>query len=347
VARKYNKEERIKLAKKYSLLLRDVEVEYVKGKTVLKGVTISAEQGEILGLVGSTGAGKSTAMRVMTGQVKPKKGFGYTAGYDVSTQQNKITQIIGYVPQLEYLSLYYQFNAVENCQFFGRNYGLSNKTIKKRAEEILDVLGFDKELMYKPVKMLSGGEKKRASIAVGLINIPKILFLDEPTTGLDPHLRISVLNFLLEINRRYNTTLVIVSHDLEVADYCTQVAITEGGTLVGYGRPNDLIQLLPSKGKVVTIKFEELHWSDIPRIESLDSVKFVLHSGRNKLKIFIDKIEENFHQTYSDLTSIGLNIKSAVIDRCGFLDYFRLKDHFIEDNKEIIAKKDPVVYVKK
>ncbi|MHA1168329.1 MAG: ABC transporter ATP-binding protein [Candidatus Hodarchaeales archaeon] len=328
--KQYSKSEKEELAQKYSLLLRDVEVEYTRGKTVLKGVSISAEQGEILGLVGSTGAGKSTAMRVMTGQVKPKKGFGYTAGYNVASEQDKITKIIGYVPQLEYLSLYYQFSAVDNCIFFGRNYGLNDKTIKKRAEEILDILGFDKNLMYKPVKMLSGGERKRASIAVGLINIPKILFLDEPTTGLDPHLRISVLNFLLEINRRYNTTLVIVSHDLEVADYCTQVAITEGGTLVGYGRPNDLIQLLPSKGRVATIKFAKLNWSDIPAIEALDSVRFTLHSGRNKLKIFIDKIEENFHQTYEDIINLGLEIKSIVIDRCGFLDYFRLKDHFVK-----------------
>ncbi|MFW9824927.1 MAG: ABC transporter ATP-binding protein [Candidatus Thorarchaeota archaeon] len=308
-----------------TIIMRDVEVKYPTGPPVLMDFSIDLKPGEILGLVGSSGAGKSTAMRVMTGQLKPYKGEAYTSQFNVATHAHDISLRIGYCPQLEYLSLYYEFSPIENAQFFGRNFGLSDKVIKERAQEILDVLGFPDDLMDQPIKFLSGGEKKRASIAVGLINIPDVLFLDEPTTGLDPHLRIQVLNYLLKINQKYNTTLVIVSHDLEVADYCTKVAIVENGRLVGFGRPNELIASLPSNGFSLLVKFENLSWSAIKEIEELDSVVYLLHAGRNKAKLFVPDVNE-IQKIYKDLKSINLEPKTMVIDRCTFLDYFRLKN---------------------
>lgn len=187
--------------------------------------------------------------------------------------------------------------------------------------------------MDQPIKLLSGGEKKRASIAVGLINIPNVLFLDEPTTGLDPHLRIQVLNYLLKINQKYNTTLVIVSHDLEVADYCTKVAIVDEGRLVGFSRPNELIESLPSNGFTLLVTLSQLSWAQIAEIEKLESVVYLLHAGRNKVKLFVPDVTE-IHQTYKQLRSIGLEPKAMVIDRCTFLDYFRLKDKWMEKEKK-------------
>jgi ABC-2 type transport system ATP-binding protein len=316
-----------------AIVLKDVEVKYSKGPAVLRDVSIAVKPGEILGLVGSSGAGKSTAMRVMTGQLKPSKGIAYTSQFNVATHAHEISLRIGYCPQLEYLSLYYEFSAIENTQFFGRNFGISNKTIKERAIEILKILGFSTELMKRPIKELSGGERKRASIAVGLVNIPDVLFLDEPTTGLDPHLRIQVLNYLLKINQKYNTTLVIVSHDLEVADYCTKVAIVDDGQLVGFGRPNELIESLPSKGLALLVKFETLSWSDLPKIENLDSVIYILHAGRNKVKLFVPDVNE-IQKIFKSLREIGLNPKTIVIDKCTFLDYFRLKDKLLQTEKK-------------
>lgn len=305
-------------------------VSYKKGLPVLEDISVAIKPGEILGLVGSSGAGKSTAMRVMTGQVKPYKGEAYTAGYDVKSQSFDISLRIGYVPQLEYLSLYYEFSSIDNCKFFGRNFGISNKVIEERAKDILSVLGFSEELMYQPIKFLSGGQRKRTSIAVGLINIPKVLFLDEPTTGLDPHLRIAVLNYLLKINQKYGTTLVIVSHDLEVADYCTQVAIIESvsefkpGKIVGYGKPNDLVESLPSQGMALLVKFDELKWSQIPSIQNLPDVVYVLHAGRNTVKLFLKDVSK-LKSTYNKLRDLGLKPMKFEIDKSAFLDYFRIK----------------------
>lgn len=310
----------------YDIFMRDCSVAYEKGNIVLRDVSLEAKKGDILGLIGGSGAGKSTCMRVMTGQVDTLKGYVRTANCDVFKDRGKLVQKIGYVPQLEYLSLYYDFSAIQNCVFFGRTYQLRAKEIKKRAREIMEILGFEnEELMTKPVKYLSGGEKKRVSIAVGLINTPDVLFLDEPTTGLDPHLRIDVLNFLLKINREFDTTMVIVSHDLEVADYCSRVAILNFGNLVGFGKPKVLVESLPSEGRMMLAKFKEIDTrNDIDKIMSIDRVKHVLHAGRNKLKIFVEDAD---HLTgiLKALHEKDVELKSFTVDSATFLDYFRIK----------------------
>jgi ABC-type multidrug transport system ATPase subunit len=323
-----------KIGEEYDIFMENASVSYTKNKEVLSDVSLFAKSGEILGLIGGSGAGKSTCMRVMTGQITPPQltqGYAVTAGYHAAKETNKLIFNIGYVPQLEYLSLYEEFSSLENCLFFGKNYGIPRNTIFKRAREIMTILGFENEkLINKPVKYLSGGEKKRVSIAVGLINTPKVLFLDEPTTGLDPHLRIAVLNFLLKINKEFNTTMIIVSHDLEVADYCGRVAILNFGHLAGFGKPKELVESLPSKGKMMIVKFEKLNnKKDIPNIEQIPGVQHVLNAGRNKLKIFADNIHEISLITES-IRKQGLNIKRFSVDSGTFLEYFRIKGEHIE-----------------
>lgn len=318
---------------KFDIFMQDACVAYKRGKQVLSNVSLYAAPGEILGLIGGSGAGKSTCMRVMTGQIKPpqlRKGFAITAGYRAVKDNFRLIHNIGYVPQLEYLSLYEEFNALDNCVFFGRNYGIPKNTILQRAESMLQILGFEnKKLIQKPVKFLSGGERKRVSIAVGLINTPKVLFLDEPTTGLDPHLRIAVLNFLLKINKEFRTTMVIVSHDLEIADYCSKVAILNFGKIAGFGQPTELVESLPSKGKLLEIHFNTLNNNkDIPRIESIPEINYVLNAGRNKLKIFSHNLQD-ISSIIKKIQDLGLEIRKFSIDSGTFLDYFRIKGEHI------------------
>lgn len=311
--------------------MQDASVEYTKGKKVLWDVTLTAKKGEVLGLIGGSGAGKSTCLRVMTGQIKPTSGLAITAGYDVLRENDKVVKNIGYVPQIEHLSLYMQFNAIDNCVFFGRQYGLDPDTIEKKAIDILQILGFETEgLMRKAVKYLSGGERKRVSVAVGLVHNPEVLFLDEPTTGLDPHLRISVLNFLHKINIQFGTTIVIVSHDLEISDYCTKVALLDRGRLVTSGDPRELVQSLPSGGQFITVKFEELSVRDIGKIKKeVPYVKHILLAGRNKIKISMDDVRES-RQLLKDLYGMGLTPIRYAIDRGTFLDFFRIKGRLEE-----------------
>ena len=331
---RFSRKDKSKIGKKFDVYMKDCCVSYQKGKEVLTDISLHAEPGEILGLIGGSGAGKSTCMRVMTGQVKPTKGFAVTVGFDSVKEQNALVEVVGYVPQLEYLSLYYEFSAIDNCIFFGRTYLIDRETIRERAIEILGILGFENEdLMNKPVKYLSGGEKKRVSIAVGLINTPKVLFLDEPTTGLDPHLRISVLNFLLKINQNMKTTMIIVSHDLEIADYCSKVAILNLGKLAAFGRPKALIEQLPSNGRMLVIKFERLdNRRDLTRLEKIEGIVHVLNAGRNKLKLFLEDMSE-MEEILTKIRKLGLKIERLVVDTATFLEYFRIKgEHIIDYN---------------
>jgi ABC-2 type transport system ATP-binding protein len=308
----------------YSIYMKDASVEYSKGIRVLSNVTLTAKKGEILGLLGGSGAGKSTVMRVMTGQVKPTDGYAYTAGFNVLTQHKELVEKIGYVPQLEYMSLYFNCNAIENCVFFGQTYGLRPKEIREKAKEVCDILGLRGDLQTKPIKYLSGGQAKRVSMAVGLVNTPEVLFLDEPTTGLDPHLRVEVLNFLLKINRKYGTTMVIVSHDLEVADYCTKVAIIQHGHLVAAGEPSKMIETLPSKGRMIILRFKNLTRQDYTKIAALKGVVYSLVAGRNKLKLWLKDVKDVRH-LLGQLMDVNCEPEEFIIDNCTFLEYFRLQ----------------------
>ena len=323
-----------KIGEKFDLFMKDICVSYKRGNQILNNVSLFANPGEILGLIGGSGAGKSTCMRVLTGQIKAPqltKGFAITAGLRAVKDNFHLIQRIGYVPQLEYLSLYEEFSSLENCLFFGKNYGIPRKEIYKRARNTMKILGFENEsLINKPVKYLSGGERKRVSIAVGLINTPKVLFLDEPTTGLDPHLRIAVLNFLLKINQKFRTTMVIVSHDLEIVDYCTKVAILNFGSIIGFGKPKELIESLPSNGRLIMMKFNNLNNRKvIPHILKIHGIHYVLNAGRNKLKIFMEDVTKIAHLT-GELEKMGLNIQTFSIDTATFLDYFRIKGKHIK-----------------
>ncbi|GAB4317841.1 MAG: hypothetical protein Kow0069_20710 [Promethearchaeota archaeon] len=319
---------------KHSIVMVNASVEYTKGKRVLHGVTLTAKRGEVLGLIGGSGAGKSTCMRVMTGQVVPTEGHAITAGCDVIKQRSELVRRIGYVPQLDHLSLYQQFNAIENAVFFGRNYGIPPAVVRKKAVEVLHILGFETEaLMKKPVRHLSGGERKRVSVAVGLVHDPDVLFLDEPTTGLDPHLRIAVLNFLHKINVELGTTMVIVSHDLEIADYCSKVAIIDRGRLIASGHPRELVASLPSEGRMVTVQFSNLSHEDVGRVAGLPGVEHVLMAGRNRLKLAVTDYR-NTRKLLRQLFELELPPVRFAIDRGTFLDFFRIKGRYEEREGE-------------
>lgn len=324
----------------YSLELENVFVGYGK-TTVLNNISFKVKKGNILGVIGNTGAGKSTGIRCMTAQIVPSRGIAKTSGIDVKNQR-KVQIRIGYVPQLEYLSLYYDFNAIENALFFGRNFGISDEQIKKYCRELMKILDMDdEELIKKPIKYLSGGQKKRVSIMIGLINRPEIIFLDEPTTGLDPHLRIEVLNFLYMINQKYNTTIIMVSHDLELVSYCSDVVVFDRGYMVDFGNPREMKKSLPNKGRSIIIEFEKFDLEQRELLDTIEEIKYLLHAGRNTFRIFT-KLNKNFKIILRKLEELGIKIKRYRIENSEFLDYFRVNSTYIypEKVKNLIKAKN-------
>lgn len=294
------------------------------GKTVLEDVSFYAEKGEMIAVIGGSGAGKTTCLRVLTGQLRPVKGEVRVAGINVVKEKEKLKHVLGYVPQLDEFGLYYEFSALENACLFARMYGVPEREAKRRAMEILEVLGFkDRELMEKPVGKLSGGERKRVSICVGLIHEPQVLLLDEPTTGLDAHLRVDVLNYLRNINKQYNVTMGIVSHDLEIADFCNRVVILDKGRVVLFGDPKKFVEGLRT-GYAFEVSFKKLTEKDVLKIKSLKIVVNVLRTGRKTLKIFVRRVEEPVNLLFSELEKAGLTPTSITSSDITFTDYFRI-----------------------
>lgn len=300
----------------------------------LSGVSFYANKREFLGIIGASGAGKTTVLRVLTGQIGPTAGQAYVGGYDVTKKKDLISLLVGYVPQLEHLSLYYDFTALQNAQFFGRCFGLRPKEIETRARNVLEILGFDEELMTKQAKKLSGGERKRVSISLGMIHDPPVLLLDEPTTGLDAHLRHETLNYLKELNYELGTTMVIISHDLEIVDYCTRVTLLEKGFVSQFGTPEEMIGNLPGKGECVQVTIPGLSAPIVERLRTIPGVEYLARSGRNTAKLFIDDPDTKLLPMIKQLNEMKLPFDEISIVPADFFDYFQVKPWKAKSNGE-------------
>lgn len=302
----------------------DLKVSFGKLEA-LRGVSFFANKKEFLGIIGASGAGKTTVLRVLTGQIGPTRGKAYISGNDVTRKKKLISLLVGYVPQLEHMSLYYDFSALQNAQFFGRCFGMRPKQIEERARSVLEILGFDEDLMVKRVERLSGGERKRVSICLGMIHNPPVLLLDEPTTGLDAHLRHETLNYLKELNFELGTTMVIISHDLEIVDYCTRVCLLEGGLVSQFGTPSELISSLPGRGESLKIVMPKMTPAMVKSIASIPGVRYTASSGRNTIKVFMDDPKEQLLPMMKQFNQRGLPFTEMSLVEADFFDFFEVK----------------------
>ncbi len=291
----------------------------------LSGVSFFADKKEVLGIIGASGAGKTTVLRVLTGQIGPTSGMAYVGGHDVTKKRKLISLLVGYVPQLEHLSLYWDFTPLQNAQFFGRCYGLRPKEIDKRSRNVLEILGFDEELMTKHVKKLSGGERKRVSICLGMIHNPPVLLLDEPTTGLDAHLRHETLNYLKRLNYELGTTMVIISHDLEIVDYCTRVCLLEEGLVSQFGTPDELISTLPGHGESLLVVLGSRSPAMLDLLGKIPGVKYIARVGRQSVKLFVDNPSQELVPLIETLNEMKIPFDEVSLVEADFFDFFQVK----------------------
>lgn len=206
----------------------------------VKGISFEVEQGEIFGLLGPNGAGKSTTLEIIETLRQKTSGKVIVDGFDIDEQPNEIKKIIGV--QLQTSGFYPGLNLVELIDLFA---GLYNR--KANAMELLEMVSLQDKAKAK-VKELSGGQKQRFSIATTLINDPKIIFLDEPTTGLDPQARRNLWELIRQI-RLKGTTVILTTHYLDEAEYlCDRVAIVDSGKIVALNTPDKLIDELVATG---------------------------------------------------------------------------------------------------
>jgi ABC-2 type transport system ATP-binding protein len=211
-----------------------------KGSKVpaINNISLKIEQGEVFGLLGPNGAGKTTTISILCGLFAPSHGEVYVDGLSIRNDKEQIKSIIGIVPQD--IALYPSLTAYENLRFIGRMYGLKGKILKSRIYKYVELLGLE-ESLRKQVKTFSGGMKRRINLVAGLLHDPKIVFLDEPTVGVDVQSRNLITQYLYELNKT-GTTIIYTSHYLQEAEcLCTRVAFIDNGNIIITGTPKDLV----------------------------------------------------------------------------------------------------------
>ena len=199
-------------------------------------ISFEVTKGEIFGFLGANGAGKTTAMRMLCGLSIPTSGQASVAGFNVFKQPEEIKKNIGYMSQK--FSLYEDLTVLENIQFYGGIYGLTNKEIKIKSEELIQKLGLQKEAK-KLVSSLPLGWKQKLSFLVAIVHTPKIVFLDEPTGGVDPNMRREFWDLIYDAADK-GITIFVTTHYLDEAEYCNRVTIMVDGKIEALDSPSGL-----------------------------------------------------------------------------------------------------------
>jgi ABC-2 type transport system ATP-binding protein len=222
-----------------SVLVDDLVVRFGELEAVA-GVSFAVAQGEVFGLLGPNGAGKTTAIRVLTTLLPPTSGRALVAGHDVRTDSLAVRASIGYIPQA--ISVDGALTAYENLDFYGRVTGVPRRERRRRIAEAIETMELE-AMLDRLARTLSGGMLRRLEIASALLNRPAVLFLDEPTVGLDPGARRLVWERLHALREQAGTTILVTTHLMEEAErYCERLAIIDHGRLVEQGEPAELLE---------------------------------------------------------------------------------------------------------
>ncbi len=203
----------------------------------VRGVSFSAPPGQTFGFLGPNGAGKSTTISMLCTLLRPSAGRASVAGFDVVERQGEVRRRIGLVFQDTTLDDY--LTAEENLRFHAELYGVPRATVAGRIDQVLGLVGLG-ERRGSQVRTFSGGMKRRLEISRGLLHSPRVLFLDEPTIGLDPQTRSQIWAYLNELRRREAITVFLTTHYMDEAEYCDRIAIIDNGTIVVEGTPDEL-----------------------------------------------------------------------------------------------------------
>lgn len=218
----------------------------------VRGIDLDIEEGELVAFLGPNGAGKSTTLRMLTTLLPPSSGTAVVAGHDVATEPAAVRQRIGYIGQGNGAGHYHHVG--DELVLQGRAYGLGWRDARRRADELLEV--FDLTAMTKRTAgTLSGGQLRRLDIAMGLIHSPPMLFLDEPSTGLDPQNRANLWEHVLDVRKRFGTTLFLTTHYLDEADTMAErVMVIDHGEVIADDTPENLKANLAGDRIVVVIE---------------------------------------------------------------------------------------------
>ena len=284
----------------------------------LAGVTFSVRGGEIFGLLGPNGAGESTTVRVLTTLTKPDAGRAFVADHDVVREPNRVRRSIGYVPQESGVDR--EATGRENLMLQGRIQGISGADLRARVDELLDLVGIV-EAADRVVRGYSGGMKRRLDIALGLVHRPSVLFLDEPTTGLDPEARAAMWVEVQRLADQERLTILLTTHYLEEADRLAErVAIVSRGEIVVEGPPEELKRGL--RGEAVTVELADGQGEEaVAVVAALDGASETTVDGR-LLRTRVPNGAQAVPSILSALEAKGIGVEAVTSHRPSLDDVY-------------------------
>ena len=287
------------------------------GLTAVDHISFEVKKGGLFGLLGPNGAGKTTTINMLSTLLTPTSGCAKVCGYDIVKERDEVRRNIGIVFQEPALDN--KLTGRENLEFHAMMYGMNKEERKRRIKEVLELV----ELSDKAdilVENYSGGMKRRLEIARGLVHRPKVLFLDEPTLGLDVQTRRRIWDYIKKLNRESNITIILTTHYMEEADYlCDRVAIIDHGKIIAMDTPKRLKDKLG--GDVITFEIEKKTNEFMRVINKLKFVKSV-KKHNNKLTVTVEQGEKRIPKLIRIAQERGVDIKSVSLHKPSLEDVF-------------------------
>lgn len=236
------------------------------GKMVnaVQGVDLTIRKGEIFSLLGPNGAGKTTTISMISGLIEPSEGDATIGGHSIIREPMKAKQLLGVIPQE--IALYPELTARQNLTFFGRMYGLGGKELQSRADEVLEFIDLV-ERQHDKVQTFSGGMKRRVNIGVGLLHRPQLVYMDEPTVGIDPQSRRRILDTVFRLRDEYDMTVLYTTHMMEEAqELSDRVAIMDHGKIIAQGTQGELTQQVGEEDRLIISFGSDDIPNDLPQV---------------------------------------------------------------------------------
>jgi len=279
----------------------------------VRGVSFRVKRGEIYGFLGPNGAGKTTTLGMLTTVIRPTSGDAFVAGYSVGREPWKVRERIGVVFQEPTVDR--ELTAMENMLVHGLIHGLSKRDVERRARELLEFVGLEK-FANTQVKRFSGGMVRRLEIARALINVPEVLFLDEPTTGLDPQSRAKVWDVIRELKKQ-GVTIFLTTHYMDEAEkLCDRIAIIDHGVIVAEGTPDELKRMVG--GDLVYIEFEGEPAKLLARLSECGEARVI---GQT-LVLKVEDAPSLLPRLLKAVESVGVRVSSVRYSRPSLDDVF-------------------------
>ena len=252
------------------------------GITAVNHISFDVKEGEIFGLLGPNGAGKSTTIRMLCTLTRPTEGTATIGSHDIVKDDSKVRELVGLVS--EKMIMYDRLTARENLKFFGKLYNIPNDVLESRIKEMLELVHMEK-WQNKQVGTFSSGMRQRINIIRALLSMPEVLFLDEPTLGLDPQSSSEIREFIRKINQERRITMILTTHMMIEADMlCDRIGIIDYGKIIALDTPFNLKKLV-SGGNTFELNISNLNDKLLSLIKSVGSVKSVVRENETRVKV--------------------------------------------------------------